>query len=119
VFSGKEATLNRVIMLVLRSSKKPLAKYDVYLQVHGVKGLRHVDSKSVYRRMDALDCEGWIAQNGTRPAKVRGESVLYELALKGKAALRLDDVSIECFLERATGEQLVQFIGLFSDDLKV
>jgi DNA-binding PadR family transcriptional regulator len=113
VFSGKKAGLNRVILLVLRSSKQPLAKYDVYLQVHRLKGSRNVDSKTVYRRMDALNCEGWIAQNGTRPAKVQGESILYELTLKGEAALRLDEKNIEEFLKTATEYQLKKFIALF------
>ena len=99
-------------MLILCSSKQPLAKYDVYLQIHGMKGSRHINSKTVYRRMDSLIKEGWIAQNGTRLAKVQGESVLYALSLKGKAALKLDQKSIEEFLETATEEKLNKFIDL-------
>lgn len=112
VFSGKEASLNRVILLILRS-KKSLAKYDVFLEIRKVKGFKHEDSKTVYRRMDALNKEGWIAQKGTRPAKVQGESILYEPTLKGKAALRLDEKNIEEFLRTATQEQLAKFIELF------
>ena len=63
--------------------------------------------------MDALIKEGWIAQKGTRPAKVQGESILYELTLKGKAALRLDNKSMDDFLKTATNEQLTKFIDLF------
>ena len=113
VFSGKEATLNRVILLILRSSKQPLARYDVYLQIRRIRGLKRKDSKTVYRRMVALNQDGWIAQNGTRPAKVKGDSVLYELTLKGKAALRLDEKSIEEFLRTAANEQLTKFTDLF------
>ena len=113
VFSGKEATLNRVILLILRSSKQPLARYDVYLKIRGIRGLKRKDSKTIYRRMTALNLEGWIAQKGTRAAKVKGDSILYEVTLKGKAALRLDEKSIERFLKVATGEQLAQFISLF------
>jgi DNA-binding PadR family transcriptional regulator len=112
VFSGKKAGLNRVILLILRSSKQPLAKYDVYLRVHRLKGSRNVDSKTVYRRMDALNCEGMIAQNGMRPAKVQGESILYRLTLKGEAALRLDEKNMEDFLKTATDDQLKKFIAL-------
>ena len=104
LFSGKEEDLNRLILLVLRSSKQPLAKYDVYLQIHGMKGSRHVTSKTIYRRMGDLICEGWIAQNGTRPGKVQGESILYELTQKGIAALKVD--KIEQFLLTATEEKL-------------
>lgn len=83
VFSGKEATLNRVILLIFHSSKQPLAKYDVYLQIHSMKGLKRKDSKTVYRRMGALDGEGWITQKGTRPAKVQGDSILYGVNIEG------------------------------------
>ncbi len=112
VFSGKEARLNRVILLILRS-KKLLAKYDIFLEVRNIKGFKHEDSKTVYRRIDALDNEGWIVKKGTRPAKVQGESTLYELTLKGEAAIKLDEKSIEEFLKSATDEQLEKFINLF------
>jgi DNA-binding PadR family transcriptional regulator len=111
VFSGKEASLNRVILLILQS-KKSLAKYDVYLEIRKIKGFKHEDSKTVYRRIDVLNKEGWIAQEGTRPAKVKGELVLYELALKGKAAIKLDYKNIEEFLKTATNDQLKKFIDL-------
>ena len=43
----------------------------------------------------------WITQNGIRPARVKGDSILYELALKGKTALRLEEKRIEEFLNTA------------------
>jgi len=107
LFSGKEEDLNRLILLVLRSSKQPLAKYDVYLQIHGMKGSRHVTSKTVYRRMDDLICGDWIAQNGTRPGKVTGESLLYEITQKGIAALKVD--KIERFFLTATDDEFRKF----------
>jgi DNA-binding PadR family transcriptional regulator len=113
VFSGKEASLNRVILLIF-SRKKLLAKYDIFLELRKIKGYKHKDSKTIYRRIDALNQEGWIAQKGTRPAKVQGESILYELTLKGNAALRLDKKSVEEFLSSANEEQLLSLINLFS-----
>jgi DNA-binding PadR family transcriptional regulator len=112
VFSGKEARLNRLILLILNSKKK-LAKYDVFLEIRSIKGFKHEDSKTVYRRMEALNQEGWITQKGTRPARVQGDSILYELTLRGEAALRLDEKSIEEFLTSASNEQLRDFIDLF------
>ena len=112
MFSGKEATLNRVILLILRSSKQPLTRYDVYLKIRGMRGLKRKDSKTIYRRMTVLNQDGWIAQNGTRPAKVKGDSILYELTLKGKAALKLNEKKIEDFLETATDVQLAKLIDL-------
>jgi DNA-binding PadR family transcriptional regulator len=74
-----------------------LVKYDVFLEIRSIKGFKHEDSKTIYRRIEALNKEGWIAQKGTKPAKVQGESILYGLTLKGKAALRLDETNIEEF----------------------
>jgi DNA-binding PadR family transcriptional regulator len=112
VFSGKEARLNRVILLILRS-KKLLAKYDIFLEIRKIKGFKHEDSKTIYRRIGALNKEGWIVQKGVRPAKVQGESILFELTLKGRAALKLDEKSVEEFLRTATKVQLLTFIDLF------
>jgi DNA-binding PadR family transcriptional regulator len=112
VFRGKQACLNLVILLIL-ASKNLLAKYDVFLEIKRMKGFRHIESKTVYRRMDMLDMEGWIGQKGTRPAKVQGDSILYELTLKGKSALRLHEKNIEEFLKTATNEQLSKFMDLF------
>jgi DNA-binding PadR family transcriptional regulator len=113
VFSGKQAKLNRVIMLLYRSSKTSLTKYDIYKQIHNLKGYKHYDSRTVYRRITALINEGWIEKTGIRPGQVEGESVLYELTLKGKAALKLDQKSIEGFLRTATKDQLDKFIDLY------
>lgn len=70
VFSGKEARLNRLILLIL-NSKKDLAKYDVFLEIRSIKGFKHKDSKTVYRRMEALNQEGWIAQKEPDQQKCR------------------------------------------------
>ena len=113
VFSGREATLNRLIFLIL-FSKKLLAKYDIFLEIKSGKGWRHINSKTVYRRMDALEQQSWIAQKGKRPTKPGWPSELYELTPKGKAALALDDKSMNNFLQTATNEQLLKFIELFS-----
>jgi DNA-binding PadR family transcriptional regulator len=111
VFSGKEATLNRITLLILLSEKM-LAKYDLFLEIRRIKGFKNIDSKTVYRRLDVLNQEGWIEQKGTRPAKVIGESKLYDLTLKGKAALKLDQKSIEEFLNKSSDEKLAKLIDL-------
>ena len=100
-------------MLKILEWKSPLIVYDVWRQLKVIKGFRAVHSKTVYRRMHALEQEGWIVQKGKRPAKIQGDCSLYELTLKGKAALRIDGKSIETFLKTATNEQLAKLIDLF------
>jgi DNA-binding PadR family transcriptional regulator len=111
VFSGKEATLNRLVLLILLT-KPLLTKYCVFLELKATKGHRHVGSKTVYRRIDVLCQEGWLVQSGKKVSKPGWESELYELTLKGKAALKLDSRSIEEFLKVATDEQLEALINL-------
>ena len=113
VFSGKQAKLNRIVTLLLRSSKTPLTKYDIYKQIHNIKGYKHHDSRTVYRRINALIGEGLIAKVGSRPGQVEGESVLYDLTLYGKASLRGDEKSMEVFLQTATEEELSKFLDLW------
>jgi len=113
VFSGKEARLNRVILLIL-SSEKLLTKYEVFVEVRHVKGFRHVTSKTVYRRMESLKSQGMIVQKGTKLAKPGWTSDLFSISLKGKAVLKLGEKSIEALLEAATDEQLLRIIELLS-----
>jgi DNA-binding PadR family transcriptional regulator len=112
-FSGKEARLNRVILKVLKKTS-PLIAYDVTLQLRLIKGFRHIDGKSVYRRMETLEKQGWIGQTGTRQSQPGWESALYELTPRGKAALILDETNIDDFLQTATKEQLLKLINSFS-----
>jgi DNA-binding PadR family transcriptional regulator len=113
VFSGKEARLNHVILKIMEK-KSPLINYDVWLQIKSIKGFRHVDSKTAYRRMDALRQEGLLDEKGTRPGKRGGDKILYELTLRGKAVLMSPEMNLEKFIKTATNEQLTKFIDLFS-----
>jgi DNA-binding PadR family transcriptional regulator len=113
VFSGKQAKLNRIVLLLHRSSKTSLTKYDVYKQIHNMRGYKHYDSRTIYRRINALIGEGLITKVGSRPGQVEGESVLYELTRKGKASLKADEKSMDEFLKTATEDQLSMFLDYF------
>ena len=113
VFSGREARLNRVILLIYRSNKL-LAKYDALLEIRKIKGFKHEDSKTVYRRIEALNKEGFLSKQGFKKTQPGWESSLYELTLKGKAALKLDEKNLEEFLLKATDEQLLKLMDALS-----
>jgi DNA-binding PadR family transcriptional regulator len=113
VFSGKKEGLNRVTLQILEW-KSPLIAYDIWRQIKLTKGFKHIDSKTAYRRMEALEREGLIAEKGTRVGKRGGDKTLYELTLRGKAALKLDEKSVEDFLKTATDEQLAKFLDSYS-----
>ena len=111
VFSGKQKKLNRIILPLL--VKEALAKEDVFHVLRITKGFRGVTSKTVCRRMDALSEEGYIAPNGTRPGTVQGECILYKTTRKGLAALRMDRRSGDDFLDKASEEELAEFLRIY------
>jgi hypothetical protein len=113
LFSGKQACLNRLIIKLLKSSKTPLTKFEIYKIIHGMKGCRHFASGTVYRRINVLIDEKCLVQVGCKPGKVQGESALYILTKRGKANLLGDEKSIQEFLETATDEKLSDFIDLW------
>ncbi len=109
LFSGKEGPLNRLVLLILCSSIKPLTKYDVALEVRRVTEFKHTDKNTVYRRMDALQEQGWISKVGQRPSKPGWPSDLYAINLRGIGALRVGEKNIENFLLTANEEKLLKF----------
>jgi hypothetical protein len=111
VFSGKQAKLNRIILPLLE--KNALAKEDVFHALRKTKGFRGVTSKTVCRRMDELNKEGYIAPSGKRPGAVQGECILFKTTQKGLCALRLDRKSGDEFLNTATEGELAEFIRIY------
>jgi hypothetical protein len=108
VFSGKEATLNHLIFLTLL--KKSLIPYDIWLTIRATKGFRHKPYKTVCRRIQTLHQQNWITITGTRATKPSGNSPLYTLTLKAKAALKLCEKTLDEYLQTATEQQLSKFI---------
>ncbi len=113
VFSGKEATLNRLILLILLSSKQPLIKYDVALQVKRIKDFKHTDKNTVYRRMDALLEQDLISIVGKRSTKPGWSSELYSINDRGIAILKVHENNIEEFILTASHEKLCKFNDIY------
>jgi len=111
IFSGKQKKLNRVILPLLE--KKALAKEDVFHVLRKTKGFRGVTSKTVCRRMDQLNIEGYIAPSGKRSGAVQGECVLYKTTRKGLSALRMDRRSGDEFLDKASEEEFDDFLRIY------
>ncbi len=107
VFSGKAEPLNRLILMILRSKKQPLTKYDMALEVRHVIEFKHTDINTVYRRMDALYEQDLISIVGKRPTKPGWPSELYIINPRGIAVLKLDIVKE--FVLTASYEELRKF----------
>jgi DNA-binding PadR family transcriptional regulator len=112
VFSGKQAKLNRVILQTF-DRKGPLISYDVWRFVVMIKDFGQIERKTIYCRVEALSQEGYIIQRGTRPTQPGWPSELFELTLKGKAALKADKKSMDQFFATASEEELQKFIDIY------
>ena len=89
--------------------------YDVWRLVKVTKGFRHTCYKTVCRRIQKLQQQGWLTKKGQRVTKSSGSSQFYELTLRAKAALELDRKDIEEYLQTASDEQLIKFIEVFNE----
>ena len=113
VFSGREASLNRVIFLIL-DSKKLLTTYDMYLEIRRIKGYRHTKRQSVDRRMKALYQQGWLERKGIRPAKAHFPSPLYALSIRAQVALALNRTDLNVFIQIAPENDLQIFVDVLT-----
>lgn len=110
MFSGREATLNLIIFLILYPEGKLLASYDVYKEIRAAKGFRHIGRQNVDRRMKTLHKQHWLETEGTRPARAHFLSPLYMLSVRGRAALELSKKDMNRFLQTAPEDQLQKLI---------
>jgi hypothetical protein len=113
LFTGREAKLNRVILLTL-DLENPLTSYGIYLEVRRIKGFRHTKRQAIDRRVKALYAQGWLVQCGVRPAKAHFLSPLYTLTINAKAALALDKTDLNRFVRVAPEAYLQAIIDVFS-----
>ena len=112
VFSGREARLNCVMFMILQ--KEVLTSYGMYLKIREIKGYRHTKRQNVDRRMKVLHRQGWIVQNGIRPARAHFPSPLFELSLKAEAAMALSGWDLNDFLQTTSEDQLRKLIDALS-----
>ncbi len=84
--------------------------YDVWLSVKSIKGFRHKNYKTVCRRIQALYQQGWLTVVGKRATKPSGNSPIFGLTLKAKAALKFGEKGIDEYLQTASDEKLLKFI---------
>jgi hypothetical protein len=111
VFSGREAKLNGIIFLVLFPEGKRLASYDIFKEVRVVKGFRHKGKQNVDRRVKVLYRQHWLEIVGTK--QIRPHfclSPLYELSVRGRAALELQQKELNIFLQTAPEDQLRKLV---------
>jgi len=111
LFSGKEAKLNHIILLILLY-KSQLTSYETYKEIRAVKGFRHVNRQNVDRRIKALHEQGYLEVTGTKPAKAHFQQPLYKLSDYAEAALELSKKDWNVTLKKSSKEELRKLIDL-------
>ncbi|MCW4006252.1 MAG: hypothetical protein NWF04_06640 [Candidatus Bathyarchaeota archaeon] len=110
VFSGREASLNFLIFLILYPDGKLLASYDIFKEVRAIKGFRHKGKQNVDRRVKALYKQHWLETQGIRYSRPHFISPLYKLSVRGRAAIELRKKDLNVLLLTAPEDQLQALI---------
>jgi len=105
LFSGKEAKLNRIIFLTLLC-KGLLTSYEMWKDIHCMKGYRRYGRASIDRRMKVLHKQNWLLVNGTKPAKAHFLQPLYQISERAETALDLSKSDLNFILEKGSKEQV-------------
>jgi hypothetical protein len=105
VFKGREAKLNRAILLVLFQNG-PLVVYDITKEVKKRKGFRFTKYTNVNRRVRALTQQGYLESVGSRDTQSGSQGTLYQPTIRAKVAFYLNEISPDQFIKEATDEAL-------------
>lgn len=106
VFKGREAKLNRAILLIL-FQKGPLVVYDITKEVKKRKGFRFTKYTNINRRVRALVEQGYLESVGSRETQSGSQGTLYQPTMRAKVAFYLNQVSPDQFITEANDEALI------------
>jgi hypothetical protein len=106
LFKGREARLNRAILLVLFPSC-PLVVYDITKGVRKRRGFRFTKYTNVNRRVRALTAQGYLESVGSRELLSGFRGTLYQPTIRAKFAFYLNLVDVDRFVREACDEALV------------
>ncbi len=90
--------------------KKDYSCYDIYKELRHLKEFRHVDYRTVTRRIQALLREKWIDERGSKLTQPGWDSIIYGLTVRAEAALALDKINLDSFLETVSDDQIQRLI---------
>jgi hypothetical protein len=105
VFKGREAKLNRAVLLVLFQNG-PLVVYDITREVKKRKGFKFTKYTNVNRRVRALMQQGYLESVGSRDTQSGSQGTLYQPTMRAKVAFYMSVISPDQFIKEATDEAL-------------
>ena len=117
VFKGREAKLNRTILLIL-AQESSLNIWRVYKRVREVRGLRHTRYRVVNRRMKDLEHEGYIEVCGQKETPQGLKANLYQLTVKTYLAFLLGTVSLDTLIQQANDADAITLLAALSSVIR-
>jgi hypothetical protein len=114
VFKGREAKLNRVILLIL-AQESPLSIRQVCKRVRACKGLHHTRYRVVNRRMKSLENEDFIEIVITKKRPQGFVARLCQPTIKTYVALALEAVDFNTIVQTTNEAKLTTLLAAVMD----
>jgi DNA-binding PadR family transcriptional regulator len=105
IFKGREAKLNRVILLVLFQSG-PLVVYDITKEITKYRAFRKTKYTNVNRRVRALAEQGYLETVGSRETQSGSRGALYQPTIRATVAFYQNKISRDQFVREANDDAL-------------
>jgi len=114
VFSGREAKLNKVILLIL-TQECPQSIRQVYKGVITLKDFDHTRYRVVNRRMKSLEKEGFIEQIITEKKSQWFVAKLFQPTIRAYTALVLEAVNYNALIQSTKEAELTALLATILD----
>jgi hypothetical protein len=118
VFKGREAKLNRAILIAL-TLKNPLLIYGMAKIVRMNRDFRYVKYTNINRRVRVLQEQGYIEEAGSRKTQAGPSATLCRLTNKAHVALLFHQISRENFINEASEKALATELAALTLFLEV
>ena len=110
VFKGREAKLNRAILLIL-AQESPLNIRQVFKRVRAHMDLRHTRYRVVNRRMKHLEIEGYIEQVRTEKTLQGFVAKLCQPTFRAYLAFALNCINLDEFVKSARESDIIAVLA--------
>lgn len=113
IFSGREAKLNRAVILAFGNNEK-LSTRQIYQKIIQNKELRKTSYSTVNKRVRNLEQSGYLRKASTK-SRLGGLTNIYELRPKAYLAIFFDSNPIDHLLKDISDESALALLGTLLD----
>jgi DNA-binding PadR family transcriptional regulator len=113
VFKGREARLNRIILLIL-GRECCLNIWQVYKRVRETRGFRHTRYHVINRRIRDLEQEGFIEVTMVKETPQDKKVKFYQPTTKTHLAFLLDAINLDQLIQSANNTDTITLLAALS-----